>query len=130
LGGVRRTIRAAKSAGAFPLKILCVDDEPAVLLTTALVVKSAGYDVLTATNVEEGTRLLCSEPIGLILLDCVPNRKALMLEAKKLGTPIILCTNRLSDDDDPDVGLVKAILRKPILPPELVQSIRKALPSS
>jgi DNA-binding response OmpR family regulator len=112
------------------LKILCVDDEPTVLRTTALVIKAAGYEVLTATNAEESISLLSSEHVSLILLDCVPNRNALILEAKRLKTPIILCTGRVSDDDDPDIAFVEVILHKPVPPPELIESLRKALASS
>ena len=48
--------------------ILCVDDEPTVLATRKLVLQSAGYRVVTATNGSEGLSLF-SDQINAVVLD-------------------------------------------------------------
>ncbi len=50
-------------------KILIVDDEKLILISTKIVLESVGYDVLTAAAGEEGIDLACRELPALILLD-------------------------------------------------------------
>lgn len=49
--------------------ILCVDDEPTVLTTRKLVLQSAGYNVLTATNGHDGLSMFCEHPVEAVVLD-------------------------------------------------------------
>jgi CheY-like chemotaxis protein len=49
--------------------ILCVDDEPTVLATRKLVLQSAGYQVLTASNGRDGLLIFSQQPISAVVLD-------------------------------------------------------------
>ena len=50
-------------------KILIVDDEKLILISTRIVLESVGYNVLTAASGEEAIRSAGEEIPGLILLD-------------------------------------------------------------
>jgi DNA-binding response OmpR family regulator len=50
-------------------KILIVDDEKLILISTRIVLESVGYKVLTAASGEEAIRSAQEEVPGLILLD-------------------------------------------------------------
>ncbi len=49
--------------------ILCLDDEPNVLITRKLVLESAGYEVLGATGTREGLELFLSRPVRAVVID-------------------------------------------------------------
>ncbi|MGA2988866.1 MAG: response regulator [Candidatus Korobacteraceae bacterium] len=49
--------------------ILCVDDEPNGLRIREMLLRSQGYQVLTATSGREGLELFASNPISLVVLD-------------------------------------------------------------
>jgi DNA-binding response OmpR family regulator len=50
-------------------KILIVDDEKLILISTKIVLESVGYDVLTAVSGEEGIEICRRELPALVLLD-------------------------------------------------------------
>ncbi len=52
-----------------PARILAIDDDPDLLLTVRTVLEPAGYQVLTAGDLETGRRLLKEARPDLILLD-------------------------------------------------------------
>src|SRR5689334_12121284 len=49
--------------------ILCVDDEPVVLATRKLVLQSAGYRVVTASDGHEGLSLFRERTFNAVVLD-------------------------------------------------------------
>jgi CheY-like chemotaxis protein len=50
-------------------RILIVDDEKLILISTKIVLESVGHEVLTATNGEEGIDVTRAEHPDLVLLD-------------------------------------------------------------
>lgn len=50
-------------------RILVVDDEPANLRLMVLVLRSRGYEVVTAGDAEMATRVLETSPVDLMMLD-------------------------------------------------------------
>jgi DNA-binding response OmpR family regulator len=50
-------------------KILIVDDEPSIVLSLEFLMKKAGYDVVTATDGNEGLERMASERPELVILD-------------------------------------------------------------
>jgi CheY-like chemotaxis protein len=49
--------------------ILCVDDDAVALRVRALVLSSAGYEVVSASNVNEALEILRTRPIDLVITD-------------------------------------------------------------
>lgn len=77
----RRLLEVAKSgisavsefhgavSGSTTATILCVDDEPAILLTLSLVLQSAGHKTLSAANAKDSIQLLRENHVDLVLID-------------------------------------------------------------
>ena len=50
-------------------RILIVDDEPDLLRVTAFMLKSLGYEILTANNGQEAIKMIQDQRVDLVLLD-------------------------------------------------------------
>ena len=102
--------------------ILVVDDESAVLRTTELILQSAGYTVSTATSAGDAIQLLQSRHFDFLLLDCIPSRDWVVLEAKRLnpGLRAAVCTG---DSETTELPLVDIVLHKPLPPLVLLKEI-------
>jgi len=75
--------------------ILCIDDEPNLLLTRKLLLESKGYQVIEAGTGEEGLRLFQSNRIDLVVVDywmAGMNGLAVSREIKRINStvPIIV----------------------------------------
>lgn len=54
-------------------KIAIIDDDPDILDASSLVLQSKGYDVITATNPDDGYRIIMEQNPDLIILDVMMN---------------------------------------------------------
>ena len=86
-------------------RILFVDDEPSILKIVSKHLELAGFEVLIATNGEEGLSKARAERPDAIILDLMmPKRSGLEVcltlrkEAQFQQTPIILFTGKEHDD--------------------------------
>ena len=52
-----------------PFSVLCVDDEPNILLALKRTLRPAGYQVATAAGGAEGLELLARESVDLVISD-------------------------------------------------------------
>lgn len=80
------------------MKILFIEDEPALQKTMGDLLRSESYEVVSATDGEQGLRLAQSEDPDIILLDIVLPRMNGLEVLKKLReannkTPVIILTN-------------------------------------
>ncbi len=82
-------------------KILVVDDSQTALMMQTMLLKRAGYEIVTARDGEEGVEKALTERPDLILLDVVMPRlsglealKRLRADATTRATPILLVTTR------------------------------------
>lgn len=82
-------------------KVLLVDDQNTVLMMERMMLKDAGYDIVTARNGEEAVEKALAERPDLILLDVVMPKmdgfavcRALRGREETRRVPIILCTTR------------------------------------
>lgn len=87
-------------------KILVVDDEPNIVRTVADRLKMRGYDVVTATDGEEGIEMALAEKPDLILLDIVMPKldgNATLDRLRRLketqGIPVFMLTARSQAED-------------------------------
>jgi CheY-like chemotaxis protein len=118
-------------------RILIIDDDDLVLKTFALVVKRAGYDVLTATGYEEALKIINSERLDLVLSDIrMPERngvetiKSIQDAVKKAGyveLPIIFITGYAEMSDELQANFLGEVLYKPIDVEHLLTTIRDYL---
>ena len=65
--------------------LLLIEDTPSLQMVYETILRSAGYEVLTADTAEEGLRLFREQPVSVVLLDLMlPDRDGLDLMADML----------------------------------------------
>jgi two-component system cell cycle response regulator CpdR len=116
-------------------RILLAEDDEAVRTIAVRILERAGYEVITATNGAEGLAALRSAtaPIPLILSDILmPEMDGIELAVRAQmefpATRTVLMTgfSEISKDRERSQGLCEAILGKPFIPAELLETLRQA----
>jgi DNA-binding response OmpR family regulator len=109
-----------------PTVILCIDDEPTVLMLRQVLLSIAGYKVLTATNGESAMRLFTLNHVDLVITDqLLPGRSGgqVASEMKRLKpeVPIILYIGLL--ELPPGAEHADLVMVKGMPPPEFLGAI-------
>lgn len=119
------------------IKIAIIDDDPDILDASSLVLKSKGYEVITASNPDDGYKIIKEQNPSLIILDVMMNEPddgfflAQKLRREKIDIPIIMYTSVSKT-----LGLeyaagemipVDEFVEKPISPETLIQKVEKLL---
>src|SRR5438046_1825280 len=114
-----------------PQRILIVEDNADLrrLFRTAL--SLAGYDVEEASDGVEALRLIENRPPDLVVLDLILRsldgvsvQQDLASRALTSRIPIVIVTG---SDMDTEAMNVACVLRKPVMPDELVRTVRQWL---
>jgi two-component system KDP operon response regulator KdpE len=121
------------SSGAAPIRVLVVDDEPAVLRFVRAGLSTHGCTVLTATTGKAGLDLLEREDVRLVVLDLgLPDMDGLdfivQVRAAKSMIPIIVLSSRSDEQSKVEALELGAddYLTKPFGMDELVARVRVA----
>ncbi len=113
------------------MRILVIEDEPAIVRTLVRGLGAFGYTVISADNGEDGVRLAAGEPIDVVLLDIsLPgldgHQTLARLRSLRQDLPILMLTAR--DDVQNKVSALEAgaddYLTKPFVLEELIARIR------
>jgi two-component system response regulator HydG len=119
------------------LRILVVDDEPAVLYLTAAVLEREDSDVVTAASAEEAIQRLEQEEFDLVLTDFrMPGEsgEAVVLAARgqRPDFPLIVMTGRIHDMPAwlTEGPAAVRIIPKPFSVSDLRQMVNEALRST
>ena len=117
-------------------KVLIIDDNPVVTRMNQSLLESAGYNVVTASEGEEGFRKACDENPMLILLDVILPKmhgfelcQKLKSDPRTGAIPVILVTGTGLEEvarNEPAIG-ADGFLAKPYGLAELEAAIRKAV---
>jgi len=117
-------------------KVLVIDDNPVVVRMNESLLKSAGYDVITALDGEEGFRKACEEKPAVILLDLILPKmhgfelcQRLKQDPQTAQVPVIIVTGTGLDEivqREPEIG-ADGFLAKPYSLEQLEGAINKAL---
>jgi two-component system nitrogen regulation response regulator NtrX len=101
-------------------RVLVVDDDPSIIETFGAILRSEGYEVLTASSGRDAVALARQEPVDLILLDLVmPGMDGLaalpqLREARPTAPVVILCADVEPDGEVEAFGSgAVAVLLKP-----------------
>ena len=120
-----------------PKKILLVDDEPHIVIMLSNRIKHAGYDVISASDGQEGLDKARKENPDLIILDVMLPKldgykvcRMLKFDEKYKHIPIIIFTARAQEIDKKTSGDVGAngYITKPFEPQILLDKIKELLP--
>lgn len=117
--------------------IAIIDDDPDILDASSLILKSKGFDVATASNPDDGYKLIKDKNPDLIILDVIMNEPddgfflAQKLRREKIKTPIIMYTS-ISKSIGYAYGTselvpVDEFVEKPISPLQLIEKVEKFL---
>ncbi len=118
------------------LRILLVDDEPHIVKMVGKRLEVEGFELLTATDGEEGLAKAQAEHPDLIILDLMlPKMNGyevctlLKQNTRCHAIPIVLFTAKVQEKDE-RLGMecgANAYIRKPFRSQELVETIRELL---
>lgn len=115
-------------------KILVVDDEKSIRITLGEFLKRAGYEVMTAENVDHALTLIDACDFDTVLTDIVmPKRSGVSLlkeiHSKRANTQVIMMTGEPTVETAVDAVRHEArdYLAKPIVRDELLRAVRQAV---
>lgn len=117
--------------------IAIIDDDPDILDASSLVLKSKGFDVVTATNPQDAYSVVTEKKPDLIILDVMMDEPddgfylAQKFRKEGITTPILMYTS-VSKAIGMDFGKnemvpVDDFVEKPISPEELVAKVNNLL---
>jgi CheY-like chemotaxis protein len=125
-------------------KILVIDDEPDMVTYLSTLLEDNGYEVVTASDGEEGLQKVKAEKPDLVSLDLLmPNKTGIKMyrELRKdsdIGhIPVVMVTG-FGKDDVPSMDFKKwiqersikgpeAYIEKPVQPEVLLSAVKKAI---
>ena len=117
-------------------RILAVDDEPDILRLIEIKLNKAGFEVLTASDGEEGLRLALAEKPALMIVDVMmpglDGYQVVSRAKEQLGdeAPIAIFLTAKGQESDVLQGFTSGAddyMMKPFSPQELVERITVAL---
>jgi len=118
-------------------KIAIIDDDPDILDASSLVLNAKGYETVTATNPDDGFKIVIEQSPDLIILDVMMSEPddgfflAQKFRREKIKVPIIMYTS-ISKTTGMDFGKSELVpvdeyVEKPISPDELIEKVEKLL---
>lgn len=121
-------------------KIAIIDDDPDILDASSLVLTSKGYEVITASNPDDGYKIVVEQNPDVIILDVMMNEPddgfflAQKFRRENIHIPILMYTS-ISKVVGMEFGIgemvpVNEFVEKPISPEELITKVEKLLKTS
>ncbi len=117
--------------------IAIIDDDPDIIDASSLILKSKGYAIVTATNPDDGYKIILQEKPDLIILDVMMDEPddgfylAQKLRKEGITTPIIMYTSVSKatglEFEKSELVPVEDFVEKPISPEELIEKVEKLL---
>jgi DNA-binding response OmpR family regulator len=120
--------------------IAIIDDDPDILEASSLILKTKGYEAVTAGNPADGYNIVKQKNPDLIILDVMMDEPddgfflALRFRKEGIKTPIIMYTS-VSKTVGMDFGTSEMVpvddfVEKPISPDELIEKVSRLLSKS
>ncbi|HXR89681.1 MAG TPA: response regulator [Steroidobacteraceae bacterium] len=119
-------------------KILVVDDSSSVRTVARMALRERGYDVVEASNGQEGLKALDADRIHLVIsdvnmptMDGISFLKEIKRHPNYKFTPVIMLTTEAGEDKKQEgrAAGAKAWITKPFQPQLLVDAVAKLMPA-
>ncbi|NLT52664.1 MAG: response regulator [Ignavibacteria bacterium] len=117
--------------------IAIIDDDSDIIEASSLVLESKGYKIVSASNIEEGYKLIIQKKPDLIILDVMLDEPddgfflAQKLRREDIKIPILMYTSVSKtvgmDFDASEIVPVDDFVEKPISPDELILKVQELL---
>lgn len=118
-------------------KIAIIDDDPDIIDASSLVLVSKGYEVITASNPDDGYKIVKAQSPDLIILDVMMNEPddgfflAQKFRREKINIPILMYTSVSKalglEFAAGEMVPVDDFVEKPISPESLIEKVEKLL---
>ena len=118
-------------------KILVIDDDPDFLDYVQIILTANNYEIVTATNAEDGLSMVRTERPDLVIVDVMMSyaldgwtvSRKMRADPELEDVPVMMVSAVISDQDEellpPDRDrLVDDFVRKPLDPSELLHCVR------
>lgn len=119
------------------IKILVIDDEPAVRQIIEIHLRSSGYDVHSVDTCAEGIQLATTKNFNLILCDIkLPDKSGIevikALKDKNIDVPLIVVSGFIEQSKIDEIMALGAqeYLKKPFLKEDLLDLVETTLSSN
>jgi two-component system, chemotaxis family, chemotaxis protein CheY len=119
-------------------KILVVDDSSSVRTVARMALRERGYEVVEASNGQEGLKALDADRIHLVIsdvnmptMDGISFLKEIKRHPNYKFTPVIMLTTEAGEDKKQEgrAAGAKAWITKPFQPQLLVDAVAKLMPA-
>ncbi|MBN2572731.1 MAG: response regulator [Ignavibacteriales bacterium] len=117
--------------------MIVIDDDPDIIEASSLILKSKNYDVISATNADDGYKLVTEKKPDLIILDVMMDEPddgfflAQKFRREGIKTPILMYTSVSKalgfQFGSSEMVPVEDFVEKPITPNELITKVEKLL---
>jgi len=117
--------------------IAIIDDDPDIIDASSLVLKSKGHSIISASNPDDGYKIVKEQKPDLIILDVMMDEPddgfylAQKFRKEGINTPILMYTSVSKatglEFEKKEIGPVDDFVEKPISPEELIQKVENLL---
>ncbi len=118
-------------------KVVCIEDEPAMIDLVRLILESRGFEVIGAVGGKEGLEMIAQNQPDLVLLDLMmPDMNGwdvyqqMKADERMRHIPVIVVTAKAQNIDKVlglHIARVQDYITKPFSPAELLRSIQRVL---
>ncbi len=118
-------------------KVICIEDDPAMIDLVTLILKNRGFEVYGATSGPQGLELIGTHKPDLVLLDLMMPEmdgwdvyQRMKADEYMRTVPVIVVTAKAQNIDKVlglNIAKVQDYITKPFSPSELVKSIKRVL---
>jgi DNA-binding response OmpR family regulator len=118
-------------------KVICIEDDSAMIDLVTLILKNRGFEVVGATSGTQGLELIASHKPDLVLLDLMMPEmdgwdvyQRMKADEQMRAIPVIVVTAKAQNIDKVlglNIAKVQDYITKPFSPSELLKSINRVL---
>ena len=113
-------------------RILIIDDEEFILESVSKILKAAGFETITASSLEEASKIIQNKNLDLIICDVMLQHiggfelvDRIKDDPLKKHIPIILMTGMENDILSMTISNADAVIKKPFNSQQIIDEVKK-----